>query len=227
MNGSDTMEARRQNGFIKFALEMGPLITFFVINNRAVAWDLGRLPLLSGFDETNLPIMAATLAFMVATALALTISLTLYKHLPVMPLLSGVIVLIFGGLTLYLQDELFIKLKPTIVNLLFAGTLLGGLYILKRPLLQLVFDSVFQLDDEGWWKLSFRWAMFFLFLAALNEFVWRTFSTDFWVSFKVFGVMPLTIAFTLSQFPLIYRHAVDDEDGDDGKKDKQVDKASA
>ncbi|XWN30606.1 MAG: septation protein A [Devosia sp.] len=221
------MEARRQNGFIKFALEMGPLITFFVVNNRAVAWDLGRLPLLSGFDESNLPIMAATLAFMIATAIALTISLAVYKHLLVMPLISGVIVLIFGGLTLYLQDDLFIKLKPTIVNLLFAGTLLAGLYIFKRPLLQLVFDSVFQLDAEGWWKLSFRWAMFFLFLAALNEFVWRTFSTDFWVSFKVFGVMPLTIAFTLSQFPLIYRHAIDDEDEDDGKKDEQADKASA
>jgi intracellular septation protein len=120
---------------------------------------------------------------------------------------SGIVVVVFGGLTLFLQDETFIKLKPTIVNTMFGLVLLGGLYF-RKPLLQIVLDSVFELTEEGWRKLTLRWALFFFALAALNEIVWRTQTTDFWVSFKVFGIMPLTIAFALAQTPLLLRHEV-------------------
>ena len=124
-----------------------------------------------------------------------------------MPVVSGIVVVVFGGLTLFLQDETFIKLKPTIVNTMFGLVLLGGLYF-RKPLLQIVLDSVFELTEEGWRKLTLRWALFFFALAALNEIVWRTQTTDFWVSFKVFGIMPLTIAFALAQTPLLLRHEV-------------------
>jgi intracellular septation protein len=124
-------------------------------------------------------------------------------------MVSAVVVLVFGGLTLFLQDELFIKLKPTIVNSMFGAVLLGGL-ALGKPLLPLVLDSVFRLTPEGWRKLTFRWAIFFFVLAALNEIVWRTQTTDFWVNFKVFAIMPLTLAFALAQTPLILRHEAKD-----------------
>ena len=173
---------------LKLALELGPLAIFFFANSR-------------------FGIFHATAAFMVAIAIALSASWYLTRRLAIMPLVTGIVVLVFGGLTLLLQDETFIKLKPTIVNLLFGSILLGGLAF-GRSLLGYVFDSVFQLDDEGWRKLTLRWAIFFIALAALNEFVWRNFSTDFWVSFKVFGMMPITLIFTLSQMPLIMRHSL-------------------
>ncbi|WP_108658909.1 septation protein A [Acuticoccus kandeliae] len=201
-------EKRREQSVLKLILELGPLLIFFLVNARADNWDLKRFGLFQHVAEKDVGIMAATGAFMTATILALTISLILYRRVPVMPLVSGVIVVAFGGLTLYLQDDLFIKLKPTIVNLMFAAALLGGLFLLKRPLLGIVFDGVLQLDEEGWRKLSLRWGLFFLFLAALNEVVWRSFSTDTWVTFKVFGTMPITILFTLCQLPLIQRHAL-------------------
>ena len=128
-----------------------------------------------------------------------------------MPLVSGIVVLVFGGLTLSLQDEVFIKLKPTIVNALFGLVLLGGLYF-RKPLLAIVLDSMFTLTDEGWRKLTLRWALFFFVLAGLNEIVWRTQTTDFWVSFKVFGIMPLTIVFALAQTPLLMRYEVKAEE---------------
>ena len=141
------------------------------------------------------------------TIVALTASWWLTRRLAIMPLVTGIVVFIFGGLTLLLQDEIFIKMKPTIVNVLFGTTLLVGLWF-GRPLLGYVFDSVFRLDDEGWRKLTFRWGVFFFVLALLNEVIWRNFSTDFWVTFKVFGIMPLTVLFTLTQMPLIQRHAL-------------------
>jgi intracellular septation protein len=194
------------NPFLKLALELGPLIVFFFANSRGE--DLARaFPALAALGG---PIFVATAIFIVATIVALTASWLLTRRLAIMPLVTGVIVLIFGGLTLWLQDDVFIKMKPTIVNLLFGTALLGGLWF-GRPLLGYVFDSVFRLTDEGWRKLTFRWGLFFFVLAALNEVIWRSFSTDVWVSFKVFGIMPLTVLFTLTQMPLIQRHALPDE----------------
>jgi intracellular septation protein len=178
--------ARPLNPFLKLALELGPLIVFFLANQRA-------------------GIFAATGIFIVATVLSLLVHYGLVRKLPTMPLVSGVVVVVFGGLTLALQDDHFIKLKPTIVNTLFGLVLLGGLYF-RKPLLAIVLDSVFDLTEEGWRKLTLRWALFFFVLAFLNEIVWRTQSTDFWVSFKVFGIMPLTIAFALAQTPLLMRY---------------------
>ena len=132
-----------------------------------------------------------------------------------MPLVTGVVVLIFGGLTLYFQDSLFIKLKPTIVNTLFGLTLLGGL-LFGRSLLPVVLDAVFQLDEEGWRKLTFRWGLFFILLAVLNEAVWRTQSDDVWVNFKVWGVMPLTVVFAVFQTPLIMKHQL--PEGSEGQE---------
>jgi intracellular septation protein len=180
--------ARPLNPFLKLALELGPLIVFFLANQRA-------------------GIFTATGVFVVATVLSLLVHYGLVRKLPTMPLVSGVVVVVFGGLTLALQDDHFIKLKPTIVNTLFGLVLLGGLYF-RKPLLAIVLDSVFDLTEEGWRKLTLRWALFFFVLAFLNEIVWRTQSTDFWVSFKVFGIMPLTVAFALLQTPLLLRYEV-------------------
>ena len=180
------------NPLLKLALEMGPLVIFFFVNQRG-------------------DIFAATAVFTVATVIALAIHYALVRKLPVMPLVSTVVVVVFGGLTLLLQDELFIKLKPTIVNTLFGIVLMVGLWF-GKPLLTVVLDSVFKLTDEGWHKLTFRWGLFFFFLAAINEVVWRTQTTDFWVSFKVFGIMPITIVFALAQTPLLMRHELPEEE---------------
>jgi intracellular septation protein len=182
---------------LKLALEMGPLALFFIANAYADRF---------GFAESQ-RIFVATALFIGATLVALAVSYALLRKLPIMPLVSGIVVVMFGGLTLFLQDETFIKLKPTIVNTMFGLILLGGFYF-RKPLLQIVLDSVFELDEEGWRKLTLRWAIFFFALAAINEIVWRTQTTDFWVSFKVFGIMPITIAFALAQTPLILRHEV-------------------
>jgi intracellular septation protein len=170
---------------LKLALEIGPLILFFIANAR-------------------FGIFAGTAAFMVAFLAAFTASYVLTRHVPLMAMISGGIVLVFGGLTLILQDETFIKLKPTIIYLLFGGVLLGGLAV-GKSLLSVVFDSVFNLTEPGWRKLTWRWGLFFLVLAMLNEIVWRTQTTDFWVSFKVFGVVPLTFVFAALQYPLLTR----------------------
>ncbi|WP_428521897.1 septation protein A [Roseibium sp.] len=194
---------------LKLALELGPLGVFFLFNSRGEQI-AESFPVLKAVGE---PIFLATAAFMVAITISLVASLYLTKRLPIMPLVSGVVVIVFGALTLWLHDELFIKLKPTIVNSLFGAILLGGLFF-GKALLGYVFDSAFKLTDEGWRKLTFRWGVFFFVLAAINEIVWRSFSTDFWVSFKVFGVMPITLIFTLTQLPLIQKHAiVEDEEG--------------
>jgi intracellular septation protein len=191
----DEVGRSRLSPLPKLALELGPLVLFFIGNACG--------------DRFGVPperrIFVATGVFIVATLVALAIHYALVRKLPIMPLVSGVVVVVFGGLTLALNDELFIKLKPTIVNTLFGVVLLMGLYW-RKPLLAVVLDSMFQLTDEGWRKLTFRWALFFFVLAILNEVVWRTQSTDFWVGFKVFGIMPLTIAFALAQTPLILRH---------------------
>ena len=199
------------NPLLKFALELGPLLVFFFANLRG-EWLIATFPALGSIGD---PIFLATFLFMVATAIALAVSWALTRTLPMMPLVSGVVVFVFGALTLYLQDEIFIKMKPTIVNGLFAAVLLGGL-LFGRSLLGYVFDQAFKLDQEGWRKLTLRWGLFFIGLAILNEAVWRLTSTDFWVAFKVWGTMPITIAFTLAQMPLIMKHSLEPK-SEDGK----------
>lgn len=193
------------NPLLKLALELGPLMVFFFANTRG-EWLAQKFPPLAALGG---PIFIATGLFMAATAIALAASWLLTRTLPMMPLVSGVVVFVFGGLTLWLNDDLFIKMKPTIVNTLFAAVLLGGL-LFGKALLGYVFDSAFRLTAEGWRKLTFRWGIFFLFLAVANEVVWRNFSTDFWVAFKVWGIMPITLIFTFSQMPLIIRHSLDE-----------------
>ncbi|APH74308.1 septation protein A [Aquibium oceanicum] len=196
---------RHMNPLLKLVLELGPLMVFFFANSRG-EWLAERFPSLG---ELGGPLFIATGLFMVATALALAVSWLLVRTLPIMPLVSGAVVFVFGALTLWLQDETFIKMKPTIVNSLFGAVLLGGL-LFGKSLLGYVFDEAFKLDAEGWRKLTLRWGLFFFFLAVANEVVWRSFSTDFWVAFKVWGIMPITLVFTFSQMPLIMRHSTDE-----------------
>jgi intracellular septation protein len=194
---------------LKLALDIGPLLLFFVANSRPALFLPVIGPLLpdAAASGERTGIFVATAVFMFAVVIALAVSYALTRHLPLMPLITAVIVLVFGSLTLFLHDELFIKVKPTIIYVLFGGVLLGGLAF-GKPLLGAVFDSVFHLSEEGWRKLTWRWALFFLGLAVLNEIVWRTQTTDVWVSFKVFGVLPLTFLFAALQFPLMSRYAV-------------------
>lgn len=181
---SDAELSSQQLG--KMLLEMGPLGVFFLTNSyNGIFWGTG--------------------AFMVATVISLIASRMLYGRVPVMPLISGVFVLVFGGLTLILHDELFIKMKPTIVNSIFAGILFGGLFF-GHALLKYLFGEVFRLTETGWRMLTFRWACFFVVLAVLNEVIWRSYSTDVWISFKVFGIMPLSMAFAISQIGLLKKH---------------------
>lgn len=175
-----------QSQLLKLGLEIAPLVIFFVVNTyRGIFWGTG--------------------AFMVATVLSLVLSRSVFGRIPVMPLVSGIFVVAFGTLTLLLQDALFIKLKPTIVNALFSIILFGGL-LFGRPLLRHLMGDVFQLTDRGWSVLTFRWACFFAFLAVLNEIVWRNFSESFWISFKIWGIMPLTMAFALAQIGVLKRY---------------------
>jgi intracellular septation protein len=189
------------NPLLKLALEFGPLAIFFFVNSYGDRW--------FGIASDQ-RIFLATGVFIAASLISLTLSKLLLGHLPRMAIINAVVVTVFGGLTLALQDELFIKLKPTIVNTLFGAILLGGL-AMGRPLLPFVLDSVMSLTMEGWRKLTFRWGWFFFVLAILNEVVWRNFSTDFWVGFKVWGIMPITLAFALAQTPLILKHELKDE----------------
>ncbi|MBI4275215.1 MAG: septation protein A [Rhizobiales bacterium] len=196
------------NPLLKLVLDIGPLVLFFYANSRPASF----APFVSSFVPERLligeraGIFVATAVFMVAIVIALAVSYALTRRLPAMPVVSAVVVIVFGGLTLALQDEMFIKLKPTIIYLLFAGVLTGGL-VLRKPLLEMVLDSVFHLTEEGWRKLTVRWVMFFFALAVLNELVWRTQTTDTWVSFKVFGVVPLTFVFAALQYPLLTKYA--------------------
>jgi intracellular septation protein len=177
------------NPLLKLVFDLGPLALFFFANSRY-------------------GIFAATATFMVAVLVALAASYAMTRHLPIMPVVTAVIVVVFGGLTLILHDATFIKVKPTIIYALFGAVLLGGLFF-NKPLLGVVFDSLFQLTQEGWRKLTWRWAIYFFVLAVLNEIVWRNFSTNVWVDFKVFGVTPLTFVFAALQTPLLTRYAVE------------------
>jgi intracellular septation protein len=207
MSASMNAKKPQLNPLLKLVLDLGPLVLFFLANSRPALFLPLVAPLLPAdvASGDRVGIFVATAVFMAAVVVALAISYALTRHLPVMPLVTAVVVLVFGSLTLILHDELFIKLKPTIIYLLFGGVLLGGL-ALGKPVLGVVFDSVFHLTEEGWRRLTLRWALFFLALAVLNEIVWRTQSTDFWVNFKVFGVVPLTFLFAAMQYPLLTKY---------------------
>jgi intracellular septation protein len=185
----ETKAKPQLNPLLKLVFDLGPLALFFFANSRY-------------------GIFVATATFMIAVLAALAASYVLTRHLPIMPVVTAVIVVVFGGLTLILHDATFIKVKPTIIYALFGGILLGGL-LFGRSLLGVVFDSMFQLTAEGWRKLTWRWAIFFLVLAVLNEIVWRNTSTDVWVDFKVFGVMPLTFLFGALQVPLLKKYTIE------------------
>jgi intracellular septation protein len=191
--------ARRMHPLLKFVLEMGPLVIFFVANGHG-------------------GIYVATGAFMAATFAALALMWIIARKIAVMPLISAVVVLVFGTLTIVLQDDHFIKLKPTLVNALFGVALLGGMAI-GKPLLPYVLGDVFHIDAEGWRRLTIRWGVFFIAMAVLNEIVWRSVSTDTWVAFKTFGYLPITFVFALLQAPLLTKHAVEEEP-DDGEAAK-------
>lgn len=179
------MTKTQPHPLFKLATELGPLIVFFVANAKA-----------------NL--FVATAAFMVAVVVAMIASYVVTRHVPVMAIVTAVVVLVFGTLTLVLHDETFIKMKPTIVYLLFAAVLGGGL-LFGRSFIAIMFDQMFNLTPQGWRALTLRWALWFAAMAVLNEIVWRTQTTDFWVAFKAFGMVPLTMVFAVTQMPLIKR----------------------
>ncbi len=194
---TDTKEA-----LIRTLVDLGPLFVFFGLyfligEERANA-------VVGAGDVSELII--ATVAYMIATAAALTFAYTQQGRIAPMPLITGVVVLVFGGLTVVLQNDTFIKMKPTIVNMLFASILIAGL-MSGRTFMKYLFGEIFALNDQGWRVLTIRWSCFFIFLAVLNEVIWRNFSEEFWVSFKVWGVLPLTMIFGMFQMPLLTKYA--------------------
>ena len=174
----------------KLLIDIGPLAVFFIFYTR------------SGLQASILP-------FMVATIIAVLFSYILEKKIPIMPTVGAAIVLLFGGLTIYFDNDVFFKMKPTIINVLFAVILYGGILI-NKPLLKYLLGAALKLEEAGWKILTQRWIGFFIALAVLNEIVWRTQSTDVWVNFKVFGILPITFIFTITQFPLIKKYQIED-----------------
>ena len=176
--------------FYKLLIDIGPLAVFFIFYTR------------SGLQASILP-------FMVATVIAVLFSYILEKKIPIMPTVGAGIILLFGGLTIYFDNDVFFKMKPTIINILFAIILYGGILI-NKPLLKYLLGAALKLEEAGWKILTQRWIGFFIALAVLNEIVWRTQSTDVWVNFKVFGILPITFIFTMTQFPLIKKYQIED-----------------
>ena len=174
---------------IKFATDFGPLLIFFIIY----------------FNNEN-DLKVAIPPFIIATLIALITIYFLEKRIPMVPLISGVLITFFGGLTLYFDNKIFFYMKPTIINLLFATVLLFGKYFTQKSLLKIFFQNAFNLKDEGWKKLNYRWIVFFIFVAILNEIVWRTQTETFWVNFKVWGLLPISFLFAASQVPLINKY---------------------
>jgi len=174
---------------IKFAADFGPLLIFFFIYFNG---------------ENNLK--SAIPPFIIATLIALVVVYILEKKIPMVPLVSGVLITLFGGLTLYFDNKIFFFMKPTIINLLFASVLFFGKYFTEKPLLKIFFKNSINLQDEGWKKLNYRWIGFFVLVAILNEIVWRTQSEVFWINFKVWGLLPISFLFAASQYPLINKY---------------------
>ena len=174
---------------IKFLADFGPLLIFFIIY----------------FNNEN-DLKVAIPPFIIATLIALITVYFLEKKIPMVPLVSGVLITLFGGLTLYFDNKIFFYMKPTIINVLFAAVLFFGKYFTKKPLLKIFFQNALNLEDEGWKKLNYRWIGFFIFIAILNEIVWRTQSEVFWVNFKVWGLLPISFLFAASQVPLINKY---------------------
>ncbi len=152
--------------------------------------------------------MLAIPPFIIATLVALAVVYFSERKIPMMPLMSGIIITLFGGLTLYFDNKIFFYMKPTIINLLFAGVLFFGKYFTRKPLLKIVFQNALNLESEGWKKLNYHWICFFIFVAVLNEIVWRTQSVAFWVHFKVWGLIPISFLFIASQVPLIKKYKI-------------------
>jgi intracellular septation protein len=203
MVSTGSTSGQRGPSWLRPLVDYGPLAAFFV-----VYWLQGM--------------MAATVAIMAATAVALVLALVVERRVPIMAVVTAVVVGVFGGLTLWLQDDTFFKMKPTIVQLIFAAVLFGGL-LLKRPLLKPLLGSAWALDDAGWHKLSFRFALFFVAMAALNEAVWRTQSEGFWVTFKVFGIMGLTFLFVATQVYFMRAHMMGDDETGEETAEKRID----
>ena len=174
---------------IKFITDFGPLLVFFTI-----------------YFKNGQDLKIAIPPFVLATIVSLLIVFFLEKKIPMVPLTSGILITLFGGLTLYFDNKIFFYMKPTIINLLFAIVLFFGQYFIKKPLLKIFFQNSLNLRDEGWHKLNYRWIYFFIFIAILNEIVWRTQSEVFWVNFKVWGLLPISFLFAASQVPLINKY---------------------
>jgi intracellular septation protein len=188
---TSTTEAPKMGQGLKLLIEMGPLVAFFIAN-----WKAG--------------IFWGTAIFMVATIIALAASWIMTRKVAMVPLVSALFVALFGALTLYLQSDLFIKVKVTLINALFGAVLLGGV-VFGKSYLKLIMGEAMKLPEEAWRTLSIRWGVFFFAMAGLNEVVWRSFTTDQWVNFKVFGLLPLTLVFALANAPFMAKHMQDDE----------------
>ena len=174
---------------VKFTADFGPLLIFFII-----------------YFNSGQNLKVAIPPFIVATLISLLVIYFLEKKIPMVPLLSGVLITLFGGLALYFDNKIFFYMKPTIINILFATVLFFGRYFTQKPLLKIFFQNAFNLEDEGWKKLNYRWISFFLFMSMLNEIIWRTQSEAFWVNFKVWGLLPISFLFAASQVPLINKY---------------------
>ena len=184
-------EKKPSPDWLRPAVEYGPIAAFFIAYYMA-------------------DLYVATAAIMVATALALALSYIVERRIPMMPLITAGIVGIFGGLTLWLQDEAFIKMKPTIIQVIFGTVLIASL-LANRLILKSLMGQAWKISDEGWRVLTIRFSLFFFLMGALNEAVWRTQSTEFWVNFKVFGLMGLTFVFIMSQIPMLKRYGIEDD----------------
>tara|TARA_B100000530_G_C15772188_1_gene413998 strand:+ start:235 stop:789 length:555 start_codon:yes stop_codon:yes gene_type:complete len=180
--------------FIKFATDFGPLLAFFII-----------------YYKNDKDLVSAIPALIIATLIAICVIYMLEKRIPILPLMGAVLVCLFGGLTIFFDNPIFIYLKPTIINLIFAFALFFGKVVLNKNFLKKLFESSIKLEEAGWDKLIIRWVGFFIFLAILNEAVWRTQTEEFWINFKVWGILPITFVFTAFQLPLIQKYKKSEE----------------